>query len=534
MEKKKRNRLIIAGVLFIAGITTVLFMTKSRKESSVVPSGGDTNQLSEVKEPPNPEAGNTDNVNDTNKPESGTNQENNKPEEDTENVSVTLTEDDISYLEKMTTVIPEFWETKDRNEEFWANLIFDLYYRDSDGETVDRYRFSEELGTTATYRKVSLEEVDALSEELFGDKMTDSVMPPEIPMNSAADIVYEDGNFYIGMESDGVAYDSQFVDMSELNGKYIATFSLKHVDSDWEGTVTLSLAPAKNKRGFIITGKELTPVTKASEEILDQQVYKVNMNPLGEVTFVAYRPAGTKEDVRFGLLKDEQEIYYFSVYDEEFYTGDLEFKEIVEVSFSDYNSDGYTDIVVIADYYRNDSVVSLVRMFSGTEGGTFIWEKYLVEAYNNTHDIKSAEDVISFVGKQENQMLFKGTSVIGCWEITEVAGTSKIYALSEEEMNQYLHAYLEYDRYVYNFSITGQEPLTGTLEGFKKESLTKEEFQSLYDINKELNGPETENYDSYEVIGKTGDSVFGDTVILLDQDNAYIYYEGVFFLAIRR
>lgn len=172
--------------------------------------------------------------------------------------SMVLTDESTAYLEYLCPIIPEFASAEDMDAEFWKSFVFNLCTRDFERERVERTLFTEALGNiTSVFVKVSLEEVDALTGEIFGVKLTDNISPVDIAGDGG--LQYEDGYFYVEM-SDPPVYTVTLQYEDKYNGITRVEFSMKHVDSDWEGKASLYLIPTENENGFIVSGKEMETV----------------------------------------------------------------------------------------------------------------------------------------------------------------------------------------------------------------------------------------------------------------------------------
>ena len=138
--------------------------------------------------------------------------------------------------------------------------------------------------------------------------------------------------------------------------------------------------------------------------IIRDQTFEANLNPLGKVTFVSYEPeAGENSttDARFELKDGDRTI---AVLDGVYKDNNREkerFQKVEAVSFPDYNSDGFNDIIIICSYLPMSGTEggrSEVRIYSGSESGAFTLEKGLSETADSALAEKTVQSVLGFLG----------------------------------------------------------------------------------------------------------------------------------------
>lgn len=234
-------------------------------------------------------------------------------------------------------------------------------------------------------------------------------------------------------------------------------------------------------------------------------------------------------DVTFKLLRDEEEIYSFPLMGTGVRQDKSVFDKMGAVAFPDLNGDGYTDVVTIAHYeYASGQNSSQVRIFTYNPAGYFLDEPYLAEAYNRSHEEKTIGDIEAFAALQENQDYYVNASIYGRWKVTgyKLPG---VYALTQEEIDRYAGARLEYGNAFLWTNVDGKNQY---VEGYEKSIVTMDELAANFHINGEnleLAADELE----YFQMDAEGESLFGHFFYLVDSNHALIYYEGVFFEAIR-
>ena len=275
--------------------------------------------------------------------------------------------------------------------------------------------------------------------------------------------------------------------------------------------------------------------------MIEGQSFEAEFNPHGQVTFAAYEP-GTElnpgNDVMFKLIQNDQVIYTF--YGTTGFDKDIwKFQNVAAVSFPDINGDGYTDVITISNYVSDggtvsESTISEARIYTGREGRDFVEEIKLEEEYNNFHYEKTITDIQNFVEQPEYQDYFEKTSIYGRWTVTEAIPSVGIHALSDEEIESYVNTQLEYavhwyypGRYLYDVPAY-------TVENYRKETVTADEFEEDFKADLEAMGISAEELVYYELEGTADDAPpFGQHFYQIDADSALIYYEGVFFRAVR-
>ena len=449
--------------------------------------------------------------------------------------NVTLTEEDKEYLMSICPKIPDFASEEEMNADFWREFLFNCYTSDFDRETVDRY--VEQWGFEVPYVKVSYDEVENTVQQIFGNPL--SVYVKDMSTLSDTSVICEGDSFYISV-SDSPAYKYEYVSDTDAD-------ILKEVDlleglideEEYRSLIYLFLLPADNERGFMIAGKDRMPVPKNTEEgMIAGATFDVEMNPHGQVTFTAYAPNTTlnpSEDVVFKLIQDGQVIYSFG---ESEIRQDKEkwvFQNVAAVAFPDLNGDGYTDVITIVNYKFgegafSESTLSEARIYTGREDRYFIEETTLEEEYNNTHDRKSISSIEDFVNRPEYQDYYERTSIYGRWKVTDHIAPG-IYALSEDEIRSLESRHLQYGRYWYK--VSGDED-TYTVDNYRKESITVEQFEEEFMVDTEVMGISATSFDYFELEGVSDTApLFGQFFYQIDADTALICYEGVFFRAVR-
>lgn len=136
-----------------------------------------------------------------------------------------------------------------------------------------------------------------------------------------------------------------------------------------------------------------------------EQTYQVDLTPLGQVTFAAYAPDTEHSplaDVEFALIKDGKIWAQL----EGMYKDNIRMNEVFEgveaVSFSDYNGDRYTDIIVICSYMPSSGpdsgrAYSETRIYRGNADGVFVLERDLSEEASMALVKQTVKSVLGFL-----------------------------------------------------------------------------------------------------------------------------------------
>ena len=454
---------------------------------------------------------------------------------------VTLTEDDKEYLMALCPKIPDFVSGEEMNLDFWREFLFNYYTSDFERETVDRYM--DPPGFEVSYAKVSYDEVQRTVEQIFGNPLSAYVDNPQDLVQERGvftnNILYEEDTFYISL-SDSPDYKYEYVYDTDTDIlKEVELLEGLYDEEDYHNRIELYLLPANNERGFIINGKERLPILQdINNGMIREQSFDVEFNPHGQVTFAAYAPnteLNPGEDVAFKLIQDGQVIYTFGEYGIGRDKSIWKFRNVAAVAFPDINGDGYTDVITITNYVFNEGAltedtISEARIYTGREGRYFIEETTLEEAYNNSHDQKTITDIQNFVARPEYQDYFMRTSIYGRWKVTEHIPPTGIYALSEEEIESFENTQLVYGIYWYKQG--SNDPYT--VDNYRKETIAASVFEEDFKADISVMGLSATEFDYFELEGvEDSASLFGQYFYQIDTDNALIYYEGVFFRAVR-
>lgn len=443
------------------------------------------------------------------------------------NGEVTLSKEDITYLQEICPRIPVFDSGKDLDVAAWAYYLFSSYTSDFDKETVRR--FSPQYGFETDFVKVSQEEVEETVRQIFGKPLWEYGVTPQDITKQLEGILFEEGSYYVSV-SDSPDYAFSLERIEEVNGLVELEFLERVAGEQPYAQVRLFLDDADTERGFRIAAKERNDIpTSMTDNRIEDTVTEVDMAPYGMVTFAAIYPNFEKNayaDVAFKLYQNGQEREIVSAGQSR--RDQWVFRKVMEASFPDINADGFTDIIVISSYRQGDALRTEARIFTGSDTG-FVAETYLEEAYNESHEDKSAADVVEFVSLAENQDYFVETSIYGRWTVVQYIPTKGISAVSRADIEKIEGSWLTYGRNAYRASWLDT---VKTVENYRKELVTAREFDELYGVTTAELGLANTAFTYYELEG-VSDTTFGTHFYMIDSENAIMLYDGAFFRVTR-
>ena len=140
--------------------------------------------------------------------------------------------------------------------------------------------------------------------------------------------------------------------------------------------------------------------------LIKDQTFQVSLIPLGDVTFASYGPDPAKNplgDVVFRLEKDGRAVDTLEgVYGDNVRANET-FNQVEAVSFPDYNSDGYSDVIIICSYSPASGPeagkgYSEARIYRGSADGSFVLEKDLSDVANSAVADKTVKSILGFLG----------------------------------------------------------------------------------------------------------------------------------------
>lgn len=144
----------------------------------------------------------------------------------------------------------------------------------------------------------------------------------------------------------------------------------------------------------------------AGYRLIKDQTFDVTLEPLGSVTFSSYAPDSPQNplaDVLFEIKKGGKTVCLLDgVYEDNIRSNET-FDKVEAVSFPDYNSDGFNDIIIICSYSpasgpETGAGYPEVRIYSGNADGGFTLERSLSGNANGALAEKTIQSVLGFLG----------------------------------------------------------------------------------------------------------------------------------------
>ncbi len=324
MYKRKSSVIILCFIIILVAFCTLAFMTvpKDSKESS-------TKGLLENNQ--------KDNIENDNK---------------TDNKQIVLTEEDIEYLKIISLGIPNFSNEQEMNIHFWEEYLFYSYTNSTDKEVISQY--SKQYNEDIPYIKVSYDEVNQRVKQIFGKTLDEYLINPEDLGRDKDFVQYKDGYCYISI-SDSPDYYFESVTTDFVNGKTEVDMQ-KNCEDFPVGRIKLTLLPAENERGFILTQKEEVWFESGS-------IYRVNNFIYGNWTITRYMTSGiyalSQEEIQnlIGTTIEYANNYMNSGVDQKKYSVKQYHKELVtarefDESFKLSTGDDLGIAAIGFDYYE--------------------------------------------------------------------------------------------------------------------------------------------------------------------------------------
>ena len=184
----------------------------------------------------------------------------------------------------------------------------------------------------------------------------------------------------------------------------------KQVELDRETGNDKEAAPEDEKAdsGIEADGGGLPAEPRYGAQI-EGQCFDVNLKPLGDVRFVSYEPDADKIpllDAGFVIETAKNEHgkdIMLPGWTDDNIRENYKFDKVQAVSFSDIESDGYDDIIIICDYQvmegnAGKGSYTEVRIYSGSADGTFTLNRGLSDSANATLMEKTIGSVKGVLG----------------------------------------------------------------------------------------------------------------------------------------
>lgn len=286
------------------------------------------------------------------------------------------------------------------------------------------------------------------------------------------------------------------------------------------------------------TNRNVTDNTKKDtlEGQIKEQSFDVTLDGWGEVTFASFMPIETDEmnqDVRFKLLKGNDEIYNFPGLTEDNTHFNQYFEAVAAVAFKDYNEDGKKDIIIISKYAplqgpNVEEGYNEVRLYTQLRGKKefLIEPNHYLDEFLMKNDYNDSIDSV-MEGIEEYHEMF--ASYYGDFRVTACKGTTDIYALTDEEIEDRIGTTLSYQTGI--FIRNGNIIVDLTQNEFSEKSYSTDDLSKDFRVN--INDLGITEKEILAVTVEVDGDLFGTNFYVLDENTLLIYYEGVFFEADR-
>lgn len=156
---------------------------------------------------------------------------------------------------------------------------------------------------------------------------------------------------------------------------------------------------------------KMTEAGLSVDRLIEDQTFDVELESFGKVTFASFAPdkgADPYGDVVFALFGDNDLLFVLDGPTDSAPRTDRTFAKIEAVSFTDYNGDGYEDIITICSYEMTDEnaeepVQSEVRLYEGESEQKMTYQKDLSEETDSALAEKTVQSVLGFLGVGNSQ-----------------------------------------------------------------------------------------------------------------------------------
>ena len=184
------------------------------------------------------------------------------------------------------------------------------------------------------------------------------------------------------------------------------------------------------------------------KNLIEAQSYRAELKPAGEVFFAPYYPdtdQDEKADVTFVLEKDRAVLAILDPMEASNIRTDRIFAGVDAVDFTDYNQDGYMDILTICTYTqiaddgRKSGEIREARVYEGQEDAVPLLDREKTEAVNRDVEVLNITNVTEYLTGKSDGKARKYDS----WK---EAYAAHIEGIAEEEYEGFGLIYLNDDR----------------------------------------------------------------------------------------
>ncbi len=142
---------------------------------------------------------------------------------------------------------------------------------------------------------------------------------------------------------------------------------------------------------------------------IDEQSFSTELDGWGRVEFVSYAPDPSRnatEDALFTLTREGETIYTFPYVEEDNFRRGQTFREILAVSFSDYDQDGDPDVIILVEYTplintEEGENLREVRLYQNQpQNAAFLLDMGKMESLNGNGWNHTIQEVLENIGEE--------------------------------------------------------------------------------------------------------------------------------------
>jgi hypothetical protein len=157
------------------------------------------------------------------------------------------------------------------------------------------------------------------------------------------------------------------------------------------------------------------------KDLIESQSYKAELKPVGEVFFAPLYPDTAQNemaDVTFALEQNRAVLAILTPMEENNIRKDRIFTGVDAVDFTDYNEDGFTDILTVCSYTgvsedgKKDGTIREARVYTGRKDAVPVLDREKTSAVNQNVEVLNITNVIGYLtgktdGKAKNYSSWK-------------------------------------------------------------------------------------------------------------------------------
>lgn len=149
------------------------------------------------------------------------------------------------------------------------------------------------------------------------------------------------------------------------------------------------------------------------KDLIESQSYKAELKPVGEVFFAPLYPDTAQNemaDVTFALEQNRAVLAILTPMEENNIRKDRIFTGVDAVDFTDYNEDGFTDILTVCSYTgvsedgKKDGTIREARVYTGKKDAVPVLDREKTSAVNQNVEVLNITNVIGYLtGKTDGK-----------------------------------------------------------------------------------------------------------------------------------